>query len=547
MKKTILLVLVLALAQVANADFTFGTPVEIPNVNCSVADAFPSLSADGLTLVFGRDFPNGDLVGDLWVTTRATGDDNWNNPVKLSSTVNSSADETCPSLSADGRSLFFSSFVGTPRPGGHGQGDIWVSTRATASDPWGAPANLGPPVNTWSSDVCPFIWGDGCTLLFSSNRAGGPGGWDLWKTTRETTDDDWSTPVPLENVNNGDTETAPTMSPDGRVLLFQRGAGGSVDLWMATRKRIDEPFGLPVKVPAPINYLGYDDSDPHFSSDGSTLYFCSNRAGGSGGYDLWQAPILPIVDFNGDGIVDARDMSILVDDWHTSEPLCDIGPTPWGDGIVDVNDLIVLSQYLEPGFGRIAHWRLDETYGTVAHDSIGHDHANVHGGAIWRPDAGQMAGALEFDGIDDYVAPMCVLNPQERPFRIVAWIKGGAPGQVIASQTLTEFGLGSTYLAADPTDGTFMTEAVLPMPLKSDVIITDGEWHEVGLEWDGNHRHLYADDNEVAVDAMDLPALENTGWLNIGTGMDTESGTFWFGLIDDVRVYKKGKSVASSQ
>ncbi|MCP4455630.1 MAG: hypothetical protein GY809_29575, partial [Planctomycetes bacterium] len=183
MKKTISLVLVLMLAQVAQADFTFGTPVEIPNVNGSVADAFPSLSANGLMLVFGSDRPNRDAQADLWFTTRVTGDDSWDVPIRLGSTVNSSADENCPSLSADGRSLFFSSFVGTPRPGGQGQGDIWVITRTTVSDPWGAPENLGPPVNTWSSDVCPFIWNDGRTLLFSSNRAGGPGGWDLWMTT----------------------------------------------------------------------------------------------------------------------------------------------------------------------------------------------------------------------------------------------------------------------------------------------------------------------------------------------------------------------------
>lgn len=174
----------------AIADFTFGTPVEIPNVNCSVADAWPSVSANGLELIFVSDWPIGDLVGDLWVTTRATVDDNWDVPVKLGPTLNSSADETCPSLSRDGLSLFFSSFLGTPRLGGHGQGDIWVTTRATTSDPWAPPVNLDPPVNSWSSEVCPFIWGDGCTLLFSSDRAGGAGSWDLWMTTRETADDE---------------------------------------------------------------------------------------------------------------------------------------------------------------------------------------------------------------------------------------------------------------------------------------------------------------------------------------------------------------------
>jgi hypothetical protein len=65
-----------------------------------------------------------------------------------------------------------------------------------------------------------------------------------------------------------------------------------------------------------------------------------------GGGDIYQAPIIPIVDLNGDGIVDSADLCIIVDNWGTDDPLCDIGPMPWGDGIVDVQDLIVLAEHL---------------------------------------------------------------------------------------------------------------------------------------------------------------------------------------------------------
>jgi hypothetical protein len=57
-------------------------------------------------------------------------------------------------------------------------------------------------------------------------------------------------------------------------------------------------------------------------------------------------PIIPIVDFNSDGIVDAADVCIMVEHWLTDYPSCDIGPMPWGDGIVDVQDLIVLAEHL---------------------------------------------------------------------------------------------------------------------------------------------------------------------------------------------------------
>jgi hypothetical protein len=78
------------------------------------------------------------------------------------------------------------------------------------------------------------------------------------------------------------------------------------------------------------------------------LYFCSERPGGLGGPygDIYQAPIIPIVDFNGDCIVDAEDMCIMVDHWGEDYSLCDIGPMPWGDGVVDVEDLVVLAEHL---------------------------------------------------------------------------------------------------------------------------------------------------------------------------------------------------------
>jgi hypothetical protein len=66
-----------------------------------------------------------------------------------------------------------------------------------------------------------------------------------------------------------------------------------------------------------------------------------------------------VVDFNGDGIVDATDMCIMLDHWDENYILCDIVPTPWVDSIVDVQDLIVLAEHMY-GYRRpIAHWTLD--------------------------------------------------------------------------------------------------------------------------------------------------------------------------------------------
>lgn len=531
------------------ADFTFGEAVNLgPTVNTSYGEAGQSISTDGLILYFG-DYPaNPDPRGyggcDIWKTTRNTINDVWSSRTNLGPTINTSSDEATPCISADGLTLYFAS----NRAGGHGNWDLWMTTRETTSDPWGEPENLGPTVNSPDDEICPSISADGLELYFSEYmavRAGGYGGCDLWVTKRPTQDDPWGTPVNLgDTVNSSTLDMGPCISADKLTLFFgswRPGGGGPGGIWM-TRRAIDsDPWGTPASLGPTVNGPA-DEGVPSLSADGSTLYFCSNRSGGNGGWDLWQASVIPIVDFSGDGQVDGKDASILADHWHSHDPLCDIGPTPLGDGIVDVQDLIVLSEYLEPGFGRIAHWKLDEASGDIAYDSIGQNHADILGDAAWQPDAGIVGGALEFDGVDDYIAPTLILNPMDRAFRILAWVKGGEPGQIIASQTPDEFTPGWTYLKADPSDGALVTESILPnMPLDSDVVITNDEWYEVGLEWDGEHRHLLINGDQVAVDEVTLPALPCTGWLNVGTGPNTESGTFWSGLIDDVRVYEKGR------
>ncbi len=77
--------------------------------------------------------------------------------------------------------------------------------------------------------------------------------------------------------------------------------------------------------------------------------------------------------------------------------------------------------------------------------------------------------------------------------------------------------------------------------LLSKTIITDGDWHRIGFVWDGSHRTLYVDDVAVAQDAQpDLVGSENG--LYIGAGKNREPGTFWSGLIDDVRIYGRAIS-----
>ena len=252
-------------------------------------------------------------------------------------------------------------------------------------------------------------------------------------------------------------------------------------------------------------------------------------------YDL----VPPPPDFNGDGRVDGRDVSILAEHWGEGASGCDIAPPPFGDGLVDVRDLIVLAEYIgveidDPTL--LVHWPLDETQGAIALESVAGDDGTVVGVPLWQPAGGQVGGALQLDGTT-YVTANFVLNPADGPFSVLAWVKGGAAGQVVISQVG-----GANWLGPDPITGTLMTELTAPgrsgRPLASSATIADGDWHRVGFAWNGSTRRLYVDDVLAAEDAQDELA-GSFGGLNLGCGKDMVPDTYWTGLIDDVRIYNR--------
>jgi hypothetical protein len=207
-----------------------------------------------------------------------------------------------------------------------------------------------------------------------------------------------------------------------------------------------------------------------------------------------------------------------------------------------VQDLIALAEYL-PGSvydpTLAAHWALDETEGTTAQESTNGVNGYVVGDPLWQPTGGIVNGALQLDGMDDCVIATSVTNPAEGPFSVFAWVKGGAPGQGIAAQQAI-----SDWLILD-AEGRLATELKdadgLSAPLVSETVITDGHWHRVGLVWDGSTRMLSVDDVMVAQDSQ-AALLSSDRGLYIGVGKDYALGTFFSGMIDDVRIYSRAVS-----
>ncbi|TKJ36398.1 MAG: hypothetical protein CEE38_11305 [Planctomycetes bacterium B3_Pla] len=194
--------------------------------------------------------------------------------------------------------------------------------------------------------------------------------------------------------------------------------------------------------------------------------------------------------------------------------------------------------------GLVAHWNLDETEGDIAHDSAGEQDGLLFGNPQWRPAGGKSNGTLEFDGIDDYVSTTHIISPGGGDFSVFAWIKGGAAGQAILSQES-----GANWLMADSVDGALRTDLRQPgttgrgatppgPPLTSATVVTDGDWRRIGFVRDGSNRILYVDGIEVARDIAANLELASGG-LYIGAGSNLEPGSFFSGLIDDVRVYNR--------
>jgi len=165
-KRITSLVLALALAliaSVANADFTFGEPTVLTTKGVGS----PSISTNGLTLYFhAQDEPRNY---NIWVATWEPTDEQ-GGTTTVPAPPNSAYSDANPDISADDLTLFFTS----NRPGS-GYLDIWLTTRATADEPWSEPVNLGPTINSAFYDGHASISSDSLSLYFVSDRPGGEG------------------------------------------------------------------------------------------------------------------------------------------------------------------------------------------------------------------------------------------------------------------------------------------------------------------------------------------------------------------------------------
>lgn len=231
-------------AQKSNGQWNKSVPLS--SINTKTNEGAQSITADGKTMFFTIcGAPNGHGSCDIYMSKKVG--NNWIKPQNLGEPINSKYWESQPSCSADGRTLYFTS----NRPNGFGKKDLYVSY-LQSNGQWSKPANLGPEINTKYDDESPYIHADGVTLYYATDGRPGMGKKDICGTKKldKTT---WATPKNLGYpINTNDDESHLIINAEGTkgyIASNRYGGNGGFDIYEFS---IDDSF---IVKPSPVTYV----------------------------------------------------------------------------------------------------------------------------------------------------------------------------------------------------------------------------------------------------------------------------------------------------
>ena len=243
----------------------------------SAIEYAPSISADGKTIIFEANKGGSYKLYE----SKFVGND-WQDPLPIEN-VNNFGDSTDliggPSISFDGNTLYFFASIGFGK-----REDIYFSTREKSG--WSVPQSVGAPINTDGYEGFPSISADGKYLYFVRGNTEGPTSRDLRKyegfcysiyRAERNSDGSWKEPIKLPYPINQDCEKAPKIMADGKTLIFSSnrpGGQGDYDMYQSTFT----PLGEWSK-PVPLNYANSAQSDqlPTIAAQGDLMYFVFNN------------------------------------------------------------------------------------------------------------------------------------------------------------------------------------------------------------------------------------------------------------------------------
>jgi hypothetical protein len=336
----------------------------------------PCLSEDGLTIYFNRYIPSLDLKC-IVEAYRDTPDGPFTSERVASELVTTNHARNAW-ISDDELRLYYDE-------GQTGGSVVKMAARSSVGDTWTSVRTFDELSGDGKAGA-PTLTSDELTIVFGSdNKPGGTGGYDLWIATRSEPNGVFSNIRALDEINTSGNEMQPSLLPDGLTLYYDKGYGtANWDIYKATRSSRDEPFGN-------IEYVGvntdtYVESLCHIRSDGKALYFYSGR--GDDGEGIWVSHWGRL----GGGILPADPVGY------------------WG-GILPADP--------------VGYWAFDEGAGDIAYDSVGGNDGILINDPNWT--AGQIGGALEFDGVDEYVA-LSSTAVTTTEFTVSGWANHYGPG-----------------------------------------------------------------------------------------------------------------------
>ncbi|MDR0714274.1 MAG: tetratricopeptide repeat protein, partial [Bacteroidales bacterium] len=239
---------------------------------------WPSLSVDEQTLIFTalipKDVNNPAVTGnrqeDFFVSDFKDG--KWTTPQNLGSPPNTDDNEGAQTISADAGKIFFTA---CNRKDGKGGCDIYYSEKQNGL--WMRPRNLGSSVNTSAKETQPSVSPDGKTLYFISTRNGGKGGQDIWKSELNERNE-WKPPVNLAELNTSGDESSPFIHFDNRTFYFASDGWpglGQFDLFVS-RKDSTGKWAAPANLGYPVNSK-YNEEGLIVNAKGNRAYYSSDR------------------------------------------------------------------------------------------------------------------------------------------------------------------------------------------------------------------------------------------------------------------------------
>jgi len=288
------------LSQTVTAKMLMEHPVNVKiknlgfDINSEFDEGMPSITADGKTLIFtsrrpdtkggGIDPNTGQYYDDIYMATWNDEKGTWNPAEGVEGNLNTAGHDACLSISPDGNIIFVYRNIHEATE----SGDIFYSTKR-ADGKWNTPKTIGKHVNSTYFESSACLSPDGNMLYFVSERKGGYGNADIWKS-KKIGKNLWGKPINLgPAINSEEDELGVFMHPDGKTLFFTskgHNTMGGYDIFMSQMKP-DSSWTEPVNLGYPINSTK-DEINFVMTADGKKAYVSSRKDGGLGGADIYE-------------------------------------------------------------------------------------------------------------------------------------------------------------------------------------------------------------------------------------------------------------------